>query len=513
MVSRPLIPHEWSQEHTNAVVGDLSQPQPGEMKVIAPDWTEPPVKYDYSYRQRSYGEPTSPCGLCDTDACTCSSYLDGQYKKGLLRVWQIEPRRLDIVAREFYGYLALQMTTNTDPMPEFVSSTAHNLYRAITLACAGEARYDVSLAVSGIWGARVKKRGSAVLPLPLYNKPFFKYYAKFGVEIPGRSDIAENLLEFVDMYDVEFVRFLRNMFLWAGRYSRGIGSGYGGLMWAACAQIILDWREGRLSDVEFIDRAFNSRHNGAPVLTKVFAYSGGQFEHWLTARSEASLEWLIRWTPNWIRAKFGYDTVAPLNVWYRNAYFSTDNGKSLGVIPDDISQCPDGTPTFNIDSIAKGRETFIAPLLSKLRDDHAFFTYGRKCSCKHGCGGSVSIEHDCNKVCDESCRCVTRLKEVKFGTRKAEGYDTHDPDGDGSDDDGDGYIECYECGSTSHDASDCPFCEWCEQQGHRSSECYSEHYCTICLETDKSYVYVHNCNSCVSQHMQAKGHSSHDHVD
>lgn len=416
------------------------------------------------------------CNNCDTILCTCSAWLNAQYGTHSLRAWGIDHNVLDIMAREFYGILALRLKY-PEPSPsfdDFIAHLADQMYRGIVLACAGEARYDVDIAFSGLWGARVKRRGSKVLDLPVYHTPAFGFYRAHPRGAYDRAAITRGLLNVVDPYDIKFTRFLRNMFLWAGRYSRGLGGGYGGLMWAACAQIALDWRAGRMNDIEFIDRAFNSRHNGAPVLTKVFSHGGHDFERWLSARAEASLEWLIRWTPNVVRAAFGLEAALPLRGSSSNIHYSED-GETPWVIPDDADHAdtPEGRGFYPAPE--KSSTAFIAPLLSPLRKGSAFFTFGGGCTCKHGCR-NMCVEHDCEDVCAaERCYCSRRLASIDFhdAPRSDETHDP-DPDNDGS--------HCRHCGSRYHETDECEYhyCEICDEYAlHTTDTCPNKYICEV----------------------------------
>lgn len=289
--------------------------------------------------------PNTPmnCEFCGTHECVCIQLHIGSegglYSSSTLSLFYlkaVQRRELDVLARRFYGAIALAKPGNsahTRIRDEIIYAIAEELCNAIVLACAGEFRYSAHRGMIGLtqhvhadklvkifnmrrrgstweWGPRVQRR---------LGKCVGSGYAAVlnGASTRPSIDRGSFAIEFHRLALQPYgrtaaLRTLRNGFLWDGKYySKRVNSGYGGITWAACAQVAYDYSRGRISAIEFVDRAFDLQHNSATVFNKTHCVTS-TFKYWLDARSEASVGWLARWTPNDVREAFGLSEIVQI---------------------------------------------------------------------------------------------------------------------------------------------------------------------------------------------------------
>jgi hypothetical protein len=440
-----------------------------------------PAKYDH------WGNPAPPVVVdeCDTEKCVHVYRNSPVYDEATRKAYKISNHPLDLYAREFYGLYALSIKYpgHEKFVKKQFDKIANDFYTATVLALLGEGRYDWHYALRGIERYRQKALGDKYVEYhnPLLDMPLIQMYS---VSAGSREAVAAQVKEYkIDMHDLKVVRTLRNIFLWAGRFARGYEGGYGGLMWASVAQIILDYKAGRLTQREFIDHIFNARHNGAPVLTKTMHYAGTT-ETWLSYRSEASLDWLIRWTPNWIREEFGLPKVKPLALDTWQMRYGTET--EMMVVPDDedgtVSETPGARRYDKWKFAAPRKERVNMPriLLSRIRDDRQFLVIHDDARCLHSENADITIAHDCIKLCAKvGCYCYARLIEEEFTDTPRGGTDGEDAESE---------MWCEVCEAGDHDTSDCGlafYCNSCEEYKHESErrfcEVDGEYYCEYCI--------------------------------
>ena len=428
------------------------------------------------------------CGYCDTSAGTCVRKETGVYNDESLDKYGVRRQHISVIARSFYGAMALNMLTKGAYKPAYdaiVADAADQIARAIILACVGEARYDVNHALYGMWAFRRAKGRNTNVPLKLYQLPYIKIMQNSRLR-EDRAGTASTVAMITNPLDIKFVRTLRNIFLWAGRFHYGRHSSYGGMMWASCAQTVLDWLAGRTTVEEFIDTAFDARHNGAPVLTKVLTQTGYD-NSWLSARSEASLAWLARWAPNTVRTQFGYTECVPLALTRPNLTYGTSEG--FDVIPDERTNAEQAAEFDRRGTIAPyafynksgSADKLAVTLIARLSEKERYFRT-KACLCEHcttGKNKGLWYEHDCKTLCvSTGCSCAST--SARFVPQS---------DGDDEDEDEDEY--CTYCEGTGHITEDCEDYSEC---ACKSCEKAASEYCPICARSFCGYCTGSTCH-------------------
>lgn len=287
------------------------------------------------------------CDNCGTDSCLCVANLIGSpggfYSPTTCKDYGLPRkyvrRELDVLARRFYGAMVLAEPGNkrhTRIRSEIVLDIAEELCNAITLACAGEFRYSIHKGAKGL--TRQTNADKLVKQFGMRRRgKFYNWQPRVHEHLEGflgggyaqllaakKANISTSGNERVMFAELFFqvvlrtygrttaLRTLRNGFLWDGKYySERLSVGYGGIAWAACAQVAYDYSRGRINPITFVDRAFDLQHNNATVFNKTHNVTT-TFKYWLDARSEAGVEWLARWTPNDVREKFGLPKIVQI---------------------------------------------------------------------------------------------------------------------------------------------------------------------------------------------------------
>ena len=149
-------------------------------------------------------------------------------------------------------------------LPPLVSNLAEQMSRYLEMAIGGELRHCKAVALGGgISASNVKKVPSS--EIRELTKEIFG--GKKGKLRTGSRSIAwvrwKGLSEKLGVKAAEYASWMFWNSVWNG--------GYGGPKWGKCADVLLLYMKGELSENLFVDSAFGLEHNNNNVYDKVFS--------------------------------------------------------------------------------------------------------------------------------------------------------------------------------------------------------------------------------------------------
>lgn len=155
------------------------------------------------------------------------------------------------------------------------------MYTYICAACSGELRHSPSRI-----GSKMTASEKAYLDLVGVTHDFEADQSRSGTQ--------KRFLQLMTIdKSIQFLEQAVNIF---GNYNWG--GGYGGQKWADVAKCALDRAMNRLDKIQFIDRAFDLKHNGGPIFDKNKSVDQSSINQFLDAKLHAKKD--KDWTP-WLQ--------------------------------------------------------------------------------------------------------------------------------------------------------------------------------------------------------------------